>query len=68
MDEQLIKKILKEELSKADVKELIKDENGKLLKSKEFDLVVKQITAKVIENFYKILWTKKNFWSDSISK
>lgn len=63
-----IRRILNEELSKSDINKISKEDNDKLLKSKEFELRVKQITTKVIEEFYKILWTKKNFWSDTISK
>jgi len=60
IDREQIKQILREELSKTD--------SDKLLKSREFEQQVKTITAKVIEEFYKIMWQKKNFWSDSISK
>ena len=60
IDREQIKQILREELSKTD--------SDKLLKSREFEQKVKAITTKVIEEFYKIMWQKKNFWSDSISK
>lgn len=67
MDNEL-KKLIIEELSKSDVKSMINNEISSNMNSKEFKDKVKEITAKVIEELYKILWTRKNFWSDSIKK
>lgn len=59
-----IKKIVTEELTRADVRGIVASE----IDSKEFKDKVKEISAKVIEELYKILWTRKNFWSDAIKK
>lgn len=66
--EQKLKKIIIEELTKSEVKNMISGELSSNLNSKEFKEKVKDITAKVLEELYKILWTRKNFWSDQIRK
>jgi len=68
MEKDRLKQIINEELSKADIVSLIKDENSKLLKSKDFESRTKVISAKVIEELYRLLWQRKNFWADSINK
>jgi len=68
MNDKRLKQLINEELSKTDITNLVKDENSKLIKSKDFELRVKQISGKVIEELYRILWQRKNFWSDTINK
>lgn len=67
MNEEL-KRLIIEELTKADVKNIVASEFSSNLNSKEFKDKVKDISAKVLEELYKILWTRKNFWSDAIKK
>ncbi len=67
-DMDSLKKIIIEEITKAEIRDMISTENQKLLKSRDFEKKVKELSAKVIEELYKILWTRKGFWSDSISK
>ena len=68
MDKNRILQIIKEETSKIEINDLIKTNNDKLLKSKEFEKQVKVISAKVIEELYKLMWQRKSFWADSINK
>jgi hypothetical protein len=67
MDKEL-KKLIVEELTKAEVQGMIAGDRDNILNSKEFKSKVKEISAKVLEELYKILWTRKNFWSDAIRK
>lgn len=67
MDKEL-RKLIVEELTKSEVKSMISAELGSNLNSKEFKDKVKEISVKVLEELYKILWTRKNFWSDAIKK
>lgn len=67
-DMDSLKKIIIEEITKAEIRDMISTENQKLIKSRDFEKKVKELSAKVIEELYKILWTRKGFWSDSISK
>lgn len=63
MDKEL-KKLIVEELTRAEVNGMISSQ----MNSKEFKDKVKEISAKVLEELYKILWTRKNFWADAIKK
>jgi len=64
----LLHRIITEEVSKNEINDIVKTSNEKLLKSKEFEKQVKVISAKVIEELYKLLWQRKGFWADSINK
>ena len=63
-----LKKLIVEELTKAEVQGMIAGDRDNILNSKEFKSKVKEISTKVLEELYKILWTRKNFWSDAIRK
>lgn len=63
-----IEKIIVEELSRSEVKGMISSDMDSFINSKEFKDKVKEISAKVLEELYKILWTRKNFWLDPIKK
>lgn len=67
MERERVKQIIKEELTKAQVNDLIKQNNEKLLKSVEFEKMVRRVSAKVTEDLYKIFWQRKSFWADEIS-
>lgn len=47
---------------------LSQEELKTLLRSREFQQRVKEISAEVIEELYKTLWQKKSFWSSSVKK
>lgn len=66
--ENELKRIITEELTRADVNGMISGSQSDIINSKEFKDKVKEISAKVIEELYKIMWTRKNFWSDAIKK
>lgn len=67
MDEKL-KKIIVEELTRSDIKSMISNGNEDFLKSREFNQKIKEICAKTLEELFKILWTRKNFWSDHVKR
>ena len=67
MDEEL-KKLIVEELTRADVQNMISGDRSSMINSREFKEKVKEVSAKVLEELYKILWTRRNFWSDAIKK
>ena len=76
-----IRKQIKEELTKADVKsEVVRVIDSKELKSKITKLVAQElknnpelqdqivdITKNVLTQLYKTLWTKRNFWQSQLS-
>lgn len=67
MNEEFTKLII-EEVTKSEIKNMISNNNSDFIKSKEFNDKIKEISAKVIEELYKILWTRKSFWLDPIKK
>ena len=68
IDKQTLTRVITEELTKSDVKNMIDTEQSKFLKSKDYEQRVKAISTKVIEELYKLLWQRKSFWADSIGK
>lgn len=55
---QHIKSIILEELSCSDKSDLLKDN--------DFKRRVKEITADVLEQFFKEMWTRKGMWKNSL--
>ena len=67
MNTELTRLII-EEVTKSEIKNMIISDRTEIINSKEFKDKVKEISAKVIEELYKILWTRKSFWLDPIKK
>lgn len=67
MNKELTKLIV-EEITKSEIRGMIANDRSDMINSKEFKDKVKEISAKVIEELYKILWSRKSFWLDSIKK
>ena len=77
---ELIKKRLHEELTKSDVKDIVKQEfNTNVLKNKVIEIINQQvkgnkaledkvvdITKNVLTQLYKQLWVKRNFWKSGL--
>ncbi|MCK9544504.1 MAG: hypothetical protein M0R03_20995 [Novosphingobium sp.] len=53
---------LREELTKTEVKKIIKDE----LKLKETEKMIKKIIADSFEEFHKTMWVKRSFWKNDL--
>jgi hypothetical protein len=56
------------DLTKKDIVDIIKQQNEKLLRSRELELRVKDISSKVIVELYKLLWMRRDFWANNINK
>ena len=75
INESTLKKILtnqllnETDLSKADVKNIIKDtiKNDKDVK-KEGEKQVKDLVAKTVNTLFRTLWQRRNFYEDEIKK
>lgn len=63
-----ITKLIVEEVTKAEIRGMISSDIDSLLNSRQFKEKVKDISAKVIEELYRILWTRKSFWAEPIKK
>ena len=57
-----ITQILREELTKYEVNNMISDK----LKEKEFENKVKDIVTDVMEKFFRMMYNKRGFWKGDI--
>lgn len=67
LDEQA-QRILVEELTKSEVRNMIASELSSNMSSRDFEKAVSEISAKVIEKLFKTLWERRTFWNSSINK
>lgn len=68
ISEKKIDRIIKEEISKAEVESIAKNKISSELESKEFSRKVKEITAEVIEDLFKTLWNRSSSWKGGITR
>ena len=68
ISEKKIDRIIKEEISKAEVESIAKNKISSELESKEFSKKVKEITAEVIEDLFKTLWNRSSSWKGGITR
>lgn len=66
MDRESLRKIIKEELTKAEIRNLIDSKLETFLKEKELKDRIREITVDVIEDLYKELWQKRTLWKNSV--
>lgn len=55
-----------EEITKAEVRNIVKSEVADFLKDKEFEKKVKEITSKVMEAVFKMMYMRKNVWKSEV--
>ena len=63
INEDILKTIIEEELSKSDVSSIINDK----INSVEFKKKIKQISADVVSELFKILWQRNSIWKSNVS-
>lgn len=68
INEEKIRILVKEELTKAEVNSLINNKVDSILQSNEFKRKVKAITADVLEDLYRTMYQKKAFWQSSVKQ
>lgn len=66
MNDKRIRQIIREELTKNDVNNIVQSKLSSHLNSNELKKKVKEITADVVSNLFKILWQRDNFWKGSV--
>ena len=66
MDEMKLKHIISEELTKTEVNNMIQAKLATHLKSNDFKKKVKEISAAVLSDVFKILWQRNNLWKNSV--
>lgn len=68
IDEEKIRSLVNEELTKAEVNSLINNKVDSILQSNEFKRKVKAITADVLGDLYRTMYQKKAFWQSSVKQ
>lgn len=66
MNENEIRKMVVEELSKGEVRSMIDSKLEDFVKERNFKKAVRGITADVIEEFFREMWRKNGFWKNQI--
>lgn len=61
--ENALKNIIEEELSRSDVNSILNDK----INSADFKKKIKQISAEVVNELFKILWQRNSIWKSSVS-
>lgn len=68
LNEEKIKKLVVEELSKNDVRGIINDKFASLMKDSDFKKEVRAIAVDVIDDFFKEMYTRKGFWKSGLKR
>lgn len=68
VDIKSIQNIIKEELTKNEIVNIVSSQMDNELNSHDFNNKVKKIAADVVEELFKTLWQKRTFWKNEIKK
>lgn len=68
LTESEIQQIVEAELSRSDVRSVVSSELSDYVKSREFENIVKKLTADVFEKFFKMMYNKRGFWKNDIER
>ena len=65
MNDNLINRIIKEELTKSEVNSMIGNRIDSMYNSRDFKKQVKNLAGEVVSELFKVLWQRNNFWKTS---
>ena len=68
MGQDKLNRIIKEEITKAEVNSIVSNKIDSELRSNDFKKKVKEITAAVISDVFKVLWQRNNVWKGNVVK
>ena len=57
---------INEEITKSEISDIVDSELTSFLKEKDFEKRVKEITASVMEDFFKMMYNRRSFWKSEI--
>lgn len=66
MTSEDLKRIIKEELNRTDVRSMIDSKLEDLVKERMFKQKVREIAVDVLEDFFQQMWHKKGFWKSTL--
>lgn len=61
-----IYKLINEEMSRSEITSLINSKINSNMSSKDFEKKVKEISASVLNELFKLLWQRNSFWKNSV--
>ena len=64
--ENYIKRIIKEELTRQDVRSMINDKMDSFIKEREFKKEIRGIVVDVLGDFFREMLRKEGFWKNPI--
>ena len=64
--ENEIRKMLREELTKQEVRSMIDDKLSEYLKDRELKKQIRNIAVDVIDDFFHEMWRKNGFWKNPL--
>lgn len=59
-------RLINEEITKSEVTSLIQQKIDSNMSSKDFEKKVKEISASVLNELFKILWQRNSFWKNNV--
>ena len=66
LNEQILRGIIEEELTKSEISSLIANKIDDKLSSAAFKKKVKELASDVVSELFKILWQRNSFWKSSV--
>ena len=66
MNESKLTKLIREELTKQEVNNIISDKLSSYLKKNEIEREIKNIVTDVMEKFFRLMYNKRGFWKNDI--
>ena len=61
-----INRLINEEMSRSEISSLIQNKIDSNMSSKDFEKKIKEISASVLDELFKILWQRNSFWKNSV--
>lgn len=68
MNDDKLRQIINEELTKSQVESMINSKLESSYSSKDFKKAVKDLSGEVVNEIFKLLWQRNNFWKSSATR
>lgn len=66
INEDSIRRVIEEELTKQEVRAMIDSKLESFIKERELKKAIRQTTVDVISDFFREMWRKDGFWKNSL--
>ena len=65
-EERYVRNLIREELSKSEVRSMITTALDNFLKERELRKRIRELSAEILEDFFRQMWQRKSFWQSGI--